>query len=111
MKNTVSTLVVTSTIFCNVSAKLNIAINHYAEKSVALKWAKSAENDLFLLEAIFYCEGEKAIENELKKICIYSRLANSSDCDEIKQVLKDCYQKVKDLENEISELINNNNGE
>lgn len=105
MKKTISTLVVTTTIFCSASAKLSIAINHYAEKYVALKWAKNAEHDLFLLESIFYCEREKAIENKFKEICIYHRLANISDCDEIKQVLKDCYQKVKDLENEITELI------
>jgi hypothetical protein len=108
MKKQINTSVVVTTILASVKAKLHLAINFAEITSINLPCARlymeRAEEQLFLLETIFYCEQESAIETRIKDFRI-KLTKEIFDLGSNIQVSKECLEAINNLEYDIEKEL------
>ena len=108
MKNKINTSVVVTTILASVKAKLHLAINFAEITSINLPCARlymeRAEEQLFLLETIFYCEQEFAIATRIKAFRI-KLTEEIFDLGSNIQVSKECLEAINNLEYDIAKEL------
>lgn len=108
MKNKINTSVVVTTILASVKAKLHLAINFAEITSINLPCARlymeRAEEQLFLLETIFYCEQESAIATRIKAFRI-KLTKETFDLGNNIQVSKECLEAINNLEYDIAKEL------